>query len=470
MNPPNAQLGAWSIRCYRLLMGLYPSEFRTELGESVDQAFRDLLRDAFKKRGYMGIALLWFRMVPDFVFSAFEQLTSTSGDYLKWYFRLRWVVACALGFGMGSLIATALVAAGFFEYMGLPRHWGLAGLPLWLSMGFFQSQVLTDRFCQRSRWLALTVLGGVGAMVGAWALTTVIPLTHSIDLSGWEGWTLLPVVAIPALAFGVVMGLCQAFAFRRRDVPILRWILVCSVGAYFSELLSFPVSTALTFGAGGYFVSTFIANATAGALLGMATAGPLKRLLWKPSGEQGLPSESAQLRVSPASASTCRRRRWRWCRGRGWGRGSRQCRGRCRRHFCGSVQREHEHDRGVVHLRIVRPDDIRRAAQPSAEHHILLAVHFVGDGGCHSRSRDFRFVKDLALIRADRAEAAIIDGLEDQVARGCRGPPPMPPPPSTFHFSFCWIGSQACNPLRAPCGGSGPNEGSIVLVGPEGRT
>jgi hypothetical protein len=93
MNALTAQPGLWSIRCYRLMMRLYPAEFTNELGDSVDQAFRDLIRDAFRKRGYMGIVMLWFRTVPDFLFSIMELLTSTAGDYLKWYFRLRWILA-----------------------------------------------------------------------------------------------------------------------------------------------------------------------------------------------------------------------------------------------------------------------------------------------------------------------------------------------------------------------------------------
>src|SRR5262245_30731907 len=166
MKALNAQPGMWSIRCYRWLLWLYPSSFVSELGDSVEQAFRDMLRDAFQKRGYLGIAQLWFRIVPDFVFSAFELMTSTAGDYLIWYFRLRWILACALGFGTGSMIAIALRAAGFFEHFGLNPSWGLAGLPLWLGLGFFQSHVLTSRFCHRLRWVCFTALGGVIGILG----------------------------------------------------------------------------------------------------------------------------------------------------------------------------------------------------------------------------------------------------------------------------------------------------------------
>jgi len=112
MNTIKAQPGLWSIRCYRWLMWLYPSSFVSELGDSVEQAFRDMLRDAFQKRGYLGIATLWFRIIPDFLFSAFELLTSTTGDYLKWYFRLRWVLACALGLGAGTNASGQVHAVG----------------------------------------------------------------------------------------------------------------------------------------------------------------------------------------------------------------------------------------------------------------------------------------------------------------------------------------------------------------------
>ena len=66
------QPGIWSIRFYRMLMHLYPSQFTEELGDSVDQAFRDMLRDAFRKRGQLGIVLLWFRIIPDFIHSTYE--------------------------------------------------------------------------------------------------------------------------------------------------------------------------------------------------------------------------------------------------------------------------------------------------------------------------------------------------------------------------------------------------------------
>jgi hypothetical protein len=290
MSTLNAQPGIWSIRCYQWLLWLYPSSFVDELGDSVEQAFRDMLRDAFKKRGYLGIALLWFRIVPDFVFSAFELLTSTAGDYLKWYFRLRWVLACALGFATGAMVVMGLKALGLFEYFGLSNRWGLAGIPLWLALGLFQSQVLTSRFCHRLRWVCLTVLGGAIGTLGLISVSALGPFF----LNRWQTWMLLPVVAFAPAFAGAAIGLFQWYAFRQRDIRRFHWVMVCTIGAYISGLLSIPVSHyaigfVVNLGAGEVVVN-LLSNAAAGALLGLMTAGPLKRILWNP--EQGTPSES----------------------------------------------------------------------------------------------------------------------------------------------------------------------------------
>jgi len=299
MKTLSAQPGLWSIRCYRWLLWLYPSSFVNELGDSVEQAFRDMLRDAYKKSGYLGIALLWFRIVPDFVFSAIELLTSAAGDYLKWYFRLRWVLACSLGFGAGALVAMALRAAGFFDYLGINPNLGLAGLLVWFGLGFFQSQVLTSRFCHRLRWVCLTALGGVLGMLGTSLITNAFSFfaIQPFSPDRWLAWTLRPLVMLVPVV-GAAIGWAQWFAFRQKDVRAFHWSMVCAAGAYLSGWLALPVSFVMTFALGNVFdevMGTFLHNAFAGALFGLATAGPLKGILWSPP-VPGAPSQSeAQL-------------------------------------------------------------------------------------------------------------------------------------------------------------------------------
>jgi hypothetical protein len=285
-----------SVRFYRCLLWLYPSHFVNELGDSLVQTFRDMLRDAFQKRGYLGIALLWFRIVPDFVYSAFELLTSTAGDYLRWYFRLRWILACALGIGTGAMVAMALRSAGFFDYFGLNPRWGLAGLPLWLALGFFQSQVLTTRYCYRMRWVFLTTLGGVLGILGAQLLTSAFSLVGLGLFSPyrWQTWALQPLVMFVPLV-GVAIGLCQKFAFRQKDVRAFQWTIAWASAAYISGLLSIPVSLVLSFAfriGVGDVMANLLQNAAAGAFLGLVTAGQIKWILWNQPEQPGTPVES----------------------------------------------------------------------------------------------------------------------------------------------------------------------------------
>ena len=282
---PIIQRGLWSIRCYRLLMKLYPPGFLAEFGDSIDQAFRDSLRDVFQKRGYPGIALLWFRIIPDFVFSVVELLTSTAGDYLKFYFRLRWILACGFAFAVGDLVVLILINSGQWDALGLPRRWGLLGLPLWLSLGFFQSRVLTTRFSHPLRWTVFTTVGGVLGIYASQALVKLSPIPLVFNPHRWESWLLQLLVAGTAALTGLLVGWFQWTALKRSGSGQVRWAGACALGAYASALVSvssaalgvpnWPFLTAVGYGFFGLLRSFVV-----GAALGTITAGPLKRMLW----------------------------------------------------------------------------------------------------------------------------------------------------------------------------------------------
>jgi hypothetical protein len=59
--------------------------------------FRDMHRDALQQHGYLGVAIALVHVVPDFLFSAGEVFLAKAGDFLKWRFRLQWVIACSAG-------------------------------------------------------------------------------------------------------------------------------------------------------------------------------------------------------------------------------------------------------------------------------------------------------------------------------------------------------------------------------------
>jgi len=282
---------SWSISLYRFLMQAYPAEFRNQYGEPVDQAFRDMHRDAFQKRGYLGLALLWFHVVPDFLFSAGEVLLSKAGDFLKWRFRLQWVVACTLGFVLSRLLN---VAIGQEFTRGLERTWfpwmflgSILQVSVLLgSVGLLQSRVLAGRCFRKKQWVLYGLLGAVlGTIVFAplWRVvgfpieTSLLRLTGALDAGEPLRRLALSFFGnFQMLIFGACAGLLQSVAIRNDAITRYRWMRVCSVGYYLSAA------------AGGIlreYTPTFVAGTMASALvtgtvLGLITAGPLEQILF----------------------------------------------------------------------------------------------------------------------------------------------------------------------------------------------
>lgn len=67
------QVIEWSVWFYRLLLAAYPDSFRNEYGEAMVQLFRDTARDAYRRRGLLGLAALWMRTLADFTISVIRQ-------------------------------------------------------------------------------------------------------------------------------------------------------------------------------------------------------------------------------------------------------------------------------------------------------------------------------------------------------------------------------------------------------------
>lgn len=67
------QVVDFSVWLYRRLLAAYPAPFRQEYGEAMAQLFRDTLRDASRRRGLLGIAVVWLRTLADFTSSVIHQ-------------------------------------------------------------------------------------------------------------------------------------------------------------------------------------------------------------------------------------------------------------------------------------------------------------------------------------------------------------------------------------------------------------
>lgn len=64
---------ALSIRLYRVLLLLYPVEFRDDYGLLMVQLFRDVLRDRYRQHGLVGAMLWWSKTLLDLTITVIEQ-------------------------------------------------------------------------------------------------------------------------------------------------------------------------------------------------------------------------------------------------------------------------------------------------------------------------------------------------------------------------------------------------------------
>jgi hypothetical protein len=176
------------------------------------------------------------------------------------------------------------------DYLGLPRQWGLIGLPLWLSLGFFQSRVLTRRFCQPLRWTLITAVGGVLGTLTSRALDELLPIPLSFNAERWESWLLQLLFAGMYALTGAFIGLFQWTALKSSGGSRTRWAVACALGAYGSALVSVSSSMLIW--------SQPIHSVLVGAAFGLITAGPLKRALWPQATEVAqpeLPTHDAEI-------------------------------------------------------------------------------------------------------------------------------------------------------------------------------
>ena len=112
-----------------------------------------------------------------------------------------------------------------------------------------------------------------------------------IRMLSWQSVAAFPVLQIPYVFVGAMIGLLQSIASRKNCVPLRRWSAACALGSYLSALLSFPVGTAVTYVLFAVswnpeslihirFLLDLVQNFIAGGLFGLFTAGPLRRILW----------------------------------------------------------------------------------------------------------------------------------------------------------------------------------------------
>jgi hypothetical protein len=60
----------WSVRLYSALIKAYPAAFRNQYADEMTRVFGELLADARRQRGTIGLVTTWFRVLGDLLWSA----------------------------------------------------------------------------------------------------------------------------------------------------------------------------------------------------------------------------------------------------------------------------------------------------------------------------------------------------------------------------------------------------------------
>ena len=84
-----------------MLLWLYPAEHRAAYGELMVQHFRDLARDAYQKRGIMGLIALWLGVLVDTLKAAYVEYQDMPNKPMgQAYSRLHIIIALSLPLGL----------------------------------------------------------------------------------------------------------------------------------------------------------------------------------------------------------------------------------------------------------------------------------------------------------------------------------------------------------------------------------
>lgn len=107
----------FSVWLYSLLLLAYPPSFRWEYSQEMLQVFRDMLQDAIRQRGCLGIVEVWFCVLPDLI-TTVQQQHLLAGSYYRYKRTLLRVLQVA--------IATIVLAFGcvyWFYTHGIITHY-----------------------------------------------------------------------------------------------------------------------------------------------------------------------------------------------------------------------------------------------------------------------------------------------------------------------------------------------------------
>jgi hypothetical protein len=238
-----------STLAYRRLLRMYPPGFRDQFGEPMAQAFGDLARRAVGRGGATGLVLLWMRMVPDIARSALREYLNLAARVGPSNPRLRWILACTLGAGLGVLAGARLA------WLGFPVG-AIASMCLTLVLGLFQAVwALRRSGPDVVRWMAATMVGGFALAMPFRIAVGGLPPLSGLSTSAQIGTLLLSGAGIGLLQYVVSPGMkgrawrwVAANAFGMLAAAIVSRALIIEAGSTVMAALLQPFVGGLTFG------------------------------------------------------------------------------------------------------------------------------------------------------------------------------------------------------------------------------
>ncbi len=204
---------AFSERVYRVLLHLYPADYRQEYGGLMTQLFRDVCHERLRRQGWAGVALWWCRTCFDLGLTVIEQRRKV---------RLMISRATFVHFaGLLLILGGALNVLAAFSQFQPDDHTTYDGLYALALLAWAPGQLFVGLGCVglvlregqptgARRALQLTALGALVMASG------MIASLFRNDL-----WTLWFAGAVAHLAGLLAVGILHA---RRALLPCFRWL------------------------------------------------------------------------------------------------------------------------------------------------------------------------------------------------------------------------------------------------------
>jgi hypothetical protein len=284
-----------------------------EFEDLLCQAFGDLAHRAVRTKGSWGLLLLWMRTVPDLIASALSQRFRTTAE---WRFRLRWIVACAVGSLCGAIVMVVvgdwvngiLIARGihlhtsFILHPDLRSHFEFRMMVLQYAatfgfiLGCFQALAYRWNAGRRVAWIFLTMFGVtfaaggflIAPQISSFLSATIHLRSFQLDFLAYLGTVVICVSPI---------GLLQATVLAGKDSRGLAWMLISAVALIAGGFLlgtARPILLPIIFTRGIpllYDTEALIMGITYGIL----TVLPLEWILKPQSAQEPVPDGSSGL-------------------------------------------------------------------------------------------------------------------------------------------------------------------------------